>query len=123
MRHLLTVGLSLALVLGLGGLAGAQTSERIAARNVKKAPVKPVVIRGRSQTVVITPRYLTAGTAVSPGETRGAVLGSDPRYFSTGRNISGFDEVNLRRDPFYLPYPQSSIAFDSPWGSKLPNER
>ncbi|OQW52549.1 MAG: hypothetical protein A4S15_06845 [Candidatus Raskinella chloraquaticus] len=124
MRRPLLAALSLALAVSLSGVVAAQAQEgAVKARNVKKPATKPVAIRGRTQTVVITPRYLTAGTIVSSDEVRGSVLGADPRFRTTGRDISGYDQVNLRRDPYYLPYPQTSFSFDSPWGGRLLSDR
>lgn len=126
MRRSLVAVLSLALAFSLSGEIAAQAQEgAVKARNVKKARVKPVAIQGRSQTVVITPRYLTAGTLVSSDEVRGSVLNADPRFRSTALDIAGYDQVNLRKDPFYLPHPQTSFSFDSPFsgGNRLLSDR
>ena len=126
MRHPVLLAFTMIAALGFSSFEMAQAqSNEIGARNVRRqAQVvknkKPQ--RARSDVVVITPRYLTAGTRVGPGETRNSVLNADAQYRSTGRDISGYDLANLRRDPFYLPYPQSSLTFDSPWGRKSPNE-
>jgi hypothetical protein len=78
----------------------------------------------RSRTVVvITPSYLTAGTQVSPGETRAAVPIADARFRSSSYDIPGFTRDRYWSSPFYLPYPHTSIAFDSPLGRRMPGER
>lgn len=123
MRRSLIIALAVVAAFDVSCLAIAQAQESaIVTRNVKKQAVKHGAVRGRSQTVVITPPYLTSGTKVSPGETRGANLAAEPRFRVLGRNVGGFDQVNLRSDPYYLPHPQSTIYFDSPLGRKLPHE-
>jgi hypothetical protein len=74
--------------------------------------------------VVITPRYLTAGTQVSPGERRGDVPAADARFRSTAYDLPGMTYGRyMWSDPFYLPGPHTTIEFDSPLGSKFPGER
>ncbi len=80
--------------------------------------------RTRAGTVVITPRYLTAGPLASEFEYLGSVPSADARFASTGRDLPGltFQEPRMR-DTWYLPRPHTSIAIDAPWGRKLPGER
>jgi hypothetical protein len=80
--------------------------------------------RARTETVVITPRWLTAGPLRSPGEQMYAVPNADARFVSTGRDLPGLTYQEPRyRDPWYLPHPQSTIYFDGPLGRKLPGEQ
>jgi len=124
MRRLFLTAFTLAAALQFSAVPAANAQEGgVVARNVKKAAVHKKPVRSHSQTVVITPRYLTTGTKVSPDEARGANVTADVRFRPTGRNISGYDQVNLRADPYYLPHPQSTVYFDSPLGRKLPGER
>lgn len=106
--------------LGFTGAAMAQTQNTaVGTRNVSKKVVKTTA---RTKPVVITPRYLTGGTQVSPDERRGAVVNADPRYRTTARNIAGYDQVNLRQDPFYLPSAAPVLTFDTPFGRKANGE-
>jgi hypothetical protein len=78
--------------------------------------------RSRS-VVVITPRYLTAGTQVGPGEFRAAVPYADARFRSGANDLPGQSLGPYFVDPFYLRHPHTTIAIDSPLGRKLPGER
>lgn len=80
--------------------------------------------RARTGTVVITPRYLTAGPLASEFEYLGSLPSVDARFSSTGRDLPGltFQEPRMR-DTWYLSRPHSSIAIDTPWGRKLPGEQ
>lgn len=81
-------------------------------------------VRQRSRTVVvIAPRFLTAGTLVSPGETRAAVPYADARFRSAGFDLPGQSRGPYWSDPFYLRHPHTTIAVDSPFGRKLPGEQ
>lgn len=80
--------------------------------------------RQRNRTVVvIVPRYLTAGTLVSPGETRAAVPAADARFRSAAYDIPGLSTGPYWSDPFYLRHPHTTIAVDTPFGRKLPGEQ
>lgn len=112
MRRTLAVLLAAAAVAGTFGVA--------ATSNEAEAQTR----RARSDVVVITPRWLSAGTIYSEGETLGAVPNADARFISTGRNIPGTTYNDLRTtDPWYLPRPHFTFVFDSPLGSKGPGER
>lgn len=80
------------------------------------------VVRSRT-VVVITPRYLTAGTQVSPGETRAAVPQVDARFRSVSYDVPGMTTDRYWSHPLYLPHPHATIGFDSPLGRRLPGER
>ncbi|MES2906888.1 MAG: hypothetical protein V4691_07680 [Pseudomonadota bacterium] len=72
----------------------------------------------RDRTVVtITPRYLSAGTSVSPYEYRASVPDSDARFQSVTNTFAGrFSD--WQPDPFYVPKPQSYRVDFGPLASK-----
>jgi hypothetical protein len=107
----------------LAALAAVLASGLSATAFVGDAEAQTRVVRERA-TVVITPRYLTAGTQVSPGERRGDVPATDARFRSTAYDLPGMTYGRyVWSDPFYLPGPHTTVEFDSPLGSKLPGER
>lgn len=111
-----SLALLVAMTTGLAGMALIGSSDEAAART----RVRP---RAHTPTVVITPRYLTAGTAIPYYETRASVPDADPRFRSSGYAITSFEHQTPPHDPWYLPYPHTTIIIDSPLGRKLPGEQ
>jgi hypothetical protein len=62
-------------------------------------------------TVIIAPRYLSAGTLASPHEYRGVVPQADARFQPLTNSVGGrFSE--WQQDPWLVPYQRSSFSMD-----------
>lgn len=79
-------------------------------------PLAGAQAEGRTS-VIITPRYLSAGTVVSPYEYRASVPDSDARFQPVTNGLTG-KFSDWQQDPFYVPKPQSSRVDLGPLSSK-----
>jgi hypothetical protein len=69
--------------------------------------------------VPIAPRYLTAGTAASPYEYRGAVPEVDARFLPITYGLTTGRFSEWHQDPWLVPYQRSSFSTDiDVWSGK-----